>query len=132
MQQKNALPIQFFQFNALTDEQKEELGKFAVLTKEKIVPIANADRYKPKAVVELVQGELIKKGLKNPKKIFSMHVHTEFWKKHKVRPPHGSTSPEKTETRYCVYDNAHRDYVYLQEWVDLIVKELTAPIEGKT
>lgn len=123
---KNALPVQFVQYNALTDEQKEELGKFSVLHKDKIVPMVNMNSYKPTEVVKLVQQKLHEIGYKNVEALFKTNTHTNFWKRYKVRPNSASSRPEKTDTKYCVYDRAHRDYVYLQEWIDLIVKDLTS------
>jgi len=39
------------------------------------------------------------------------------------RPLGGAKKPETTEDRYCIYDNAHRDYTYTKEWVDFLVNE---------
>ena len=45
------LPIQFVQFDKLTDEQKAEFEKFAVMVKWKAAGVANAGLLKPGAVV---------------------------------------------------------------------------------
>jgi len=53
-----------------------------------------------------------------------MNWHTQMWKKHKVRPSSKDEDPKKCETQYCQYDELHKDYIYTDEWVDLLVKEI--------
>ena len=74
--------------------------------------------FKPKTVVEIVADRASVR--------FTMHNHTVAWKKHKIRPAKASKSqPQQTNKKYCVYHKAHGDYTYSQEWVDLLVGELT-------
>lgn len=42
----------------------------------------------------------------------------------KVRPPSGAARPALTETRYCVYDEPHRDYLYTDAWVRKLARDL--------
>jgi hypothetical protein len=72
-------------------------------------------RYKPGDVTKLV-----KEATGKP---FSMSDHTAAWQKHKVRPPSGAKSPEKTNRDYCIYHPAHRDYTYNDKWIGLLVAE---------
>jgi hypothetical protein len=55
---------------------------------------------------------------------FTMNLHTRAWRHWGVRPAAGTDKPEKTRAQYCVYDNAHKDYLYTQAWVELLCKEL--------
>jgi Protein of unknown function (DUF3644) len=64
--------------------------------------------YHPKDVVSLVR--------KNTAKTFSVADHSRAWKKHKVRPPSGSKTPDKTNRDFCIYHAAHRDYTYTDRW----------------
>ena len=73
--------------------------------------------YKPGAVVSEVR--------KLSKAAFTMHDHTLAWKKHKIRPANGKPDPKKTNSKFCVYHKAHSDYTYSQDWVSLLVSELT-------
>lgn len=41
----------------------------------------------------------------------------------KVKPPAGG-SKTATDGRYCVFDDAHEDYIYTQAWVDKLIQEL--------
>jgi len=33
--------------------------------------------------------------------------------------------PDVTDSRYCIYDAVHNDYVYTQAWIDKLIAELT-------
>jgi hypothetical protein len=46
-----------------------------------------------------------------------------------VRPGGGKGAPEKTKPKYCVYDKPHEDYVYTQDWVELLCKDLAEPAQ---
>jgi hypothetical protein len=45
------------------------------------------------------------------------------FKRHKVRPATGANNPEITVEKYCIYDEPHKDYLYSQAWVDLLIEE---------
>jgi hypothetical protein len=77
-------------------------------------------QYKPGDVARIVR--------KASGKPFSVHENTIAWQKHKVRPPSGAKSPEKTNRDYCIYHPAHRDYTYNDKWIELLVTELGDPI----
>ena len=53
--------------------------------------------------------------------------HTAAWQHYKVRPPAGATKAEATDGKYCVYDAAHKDYLYTDAWVEKLAKELANP-----
>lgn len=109
--------VQFVTVNEANSGEVERLSKLNVLIKEKHVPVANLHLLRPKQVVQEVSD-------KRPSLRFTMGMHTESWKQLKVRPGSRSKTPEKTDSRYCVYDPAHRDYLYTQAWVNFLVKEL--------
>jgi hypothetical protein len=46
-----------------------------------------------------------------------------------VRPPKGDLHPEHTRPEYCIYDQAHEDYVYTKAWVDKLARDLADPGE---
>lgn len=115
-QSADALPIQFIQHDKLDDEQREQFDKFAVAVKWKTVRVANDNLMKPK--------EVIRRVAKATKKPFSLHDHTQAWKRHEVRPLAKSKSPELTKPNYCVYDALGKGYGYTQEWVQLLVDEV--------
>jgi hypothetical protein len=87
--------------------------------KERQVPVANLGFLKASQVVAQVRARV---GAP-----FNLAHHVKAWQKYEVRPGGRSEKPEKTKTKYCVYDTVHKDYVYTQEWVELLCKELTDP-----
>ena len=109
--------VQFITVDEADDDELERLSKLNVLIKEKHVPVANLHLLKPKQVVQEVCA-------KRPSHRFTMGMHIDSWRRFKVRPRSDSKTPEKTDSKYCVYDRAHGDYLYTQAWVDLLVGEL--------
>lgn len=126
-QSKDALPIQFFRYDQLSAEEKENVTKFALLVKEKEKPVSGKDLLLPGKVVELVQ-----KGLGNPKierngtkkNKFNPDTHTRCWRKYKVRPKNGSTTPSNTDTKYCIYDEPSGQYRYTKQWVNFLIEKM--------
>ena len=125
---KDALPVQFYPYDKMTEEEKRTVERIAALIKEKHIPVANDDKIKPGAVVELVQKALgnktIIKGKKRVDK-FNSTTHTLCWKKYKVRPESNSQHPELTDSRYCVYDSMNKNYGYTQAWVDFLIGKMS-------
>ena len=124
---KDALPIQFFSFDKMTDEEKKKVERIAALIKEKHIPVANDDKIKPGTVVEMVQRALGNKSIvKGKKRVdkFNMDTHTRCWKIYKIRPETGSSHPERTNTKYCVYDSMNKNYGYTQAWVDFLIEQM--------
>ena len=125
---KDALPVQFYPYDKMTEEEKRKVERIAAMIKEKHIPVANDDKIKPGAVVELVQKALGNKTIvKGKKKVdkFNSTTHTLCWKKYKVRPESNSQHPELTDSRYCVYDSMNKNYGYTQAWVDFLVEKMS-------
>jgi hypothetical protein len=108
--------VEFVHYDPTNAGQQEQLRQVTALIKERHVPIANLDLLKPKEVVARVASRL-----SFP---FTMDLHTRAWRHWGVRPAAGNDKPEKTRAQYCVYDNAHKDYLYTQAWVELLCKGL--------
>ena len=105
--------VEFLHIDEADEEQKARLKRLNVLIKDKHIPIANLDIKKPSEVVDTVSGAL--------PLVFNMHHHTMAWKHFQVRPVSKSNKPERTNQFYCVYDNAHKDYLYTKAWIDKFV-----------
>ncbi len=56
-----------------------------------------------------------------------MHDFVEAWRKLGVRPRSDSGHPERTDERYCFWDDVHRDYVYTQAFVQKLVRTIGRP-----
>jgi hypothetical protein len=96
-----------------------QLEKLKVLIKEKQVQVANQGKYTPQHVVNLVREAT---GLP-----FNINHHTNAWKLNQVRPqkkvPHGC------KIEYCQYDEAHKDIVYTDKWVQLLIEKVMDPVK---
>lgn len=131
----DALPIQFYQYDKLSDEEKTKVRRIAAMIKYKHgeSSVINDNLLKPSEIVRLVQEGLgDKKVERNGKKIdyFNMSSHSRCWKKYQVRPDKNSKNPKKTNKEFCIYDTAHEDYLYKEEWVEFLVKEISKEIAG--
>ncbi|QIH32321.1 DUF3644 domain-containing protein [Sphingobacterium sp. DR205] len=126
---KNTVPIQFVNYNKLSDEEKRNVGRIATIIKEKTksLYIANKDLLKPSKVVQQVQNGLrIKKIMRRGKLVdkFNMNIHTICWKYYEVRPENGSESPENVNNQYCYFDEPNAQYLYTNEWVEFLISEM--------
>ena len=121
---KDALAIQFINYDKLTDHEKAEVGKLVALVKYKNPPVANVDTIRAGEVCKRVQHALgdskVMRGLKQIDK-YNLVWHTRCWRHFKVRPPSKSKQPEQTDTQYCIYDKRHKDYGYTTEWVNFLI-----------
>jgi len=82
----------------------------------KLRPADDMYPFRAKAVAKEVQ--------KLSKTKFSIYDHTQAVSRHKIRPPNGQPDEKKTNSRYCIYHKAHKDYTYSQEWINVLVSEI--------
>jgi hypothetical protein len=108
--------VEFIKVDEGNKDELARLEKLNVLIKEKHIPISNLDLHKPTQVVTKVQANLPYK--------FTVNSHTAAWHHFKVRPKFGAAKPEVTDSKYCVYDAAHKDYLYTEAWIDKLSKDL--------
>ena len=118
---RNDLAVEFVNWNSLSTEDRKAFTKLGALVKDKIVKqsVVNLGGMKPGAVLKAVKK---KTGL-----TLSHHDHKCLLTIFSVRPAPNSTK-ELTETisKYCTYDEVHRDYVYYQDWVECVCKIIAA------
>lgn len=129
-QSADALPIQFVHYEKLTEAERNDVEKVVSLVKFKQVGVANAGLLRPKEVVSAVKARLADHDINEF--VFTSGTHTACWKHYNVRPRTGAGSPELTNAKYCIFDRAHKDYLYTQEWVDLLVDKILNPAERAT
>lgn len=116
--------IEFVKVDEASQEELERLERLNVLIREKHIPIANLDLYKPSQVVDELETRL-------PFRI-TLTTHTAAWKHYQARPAGGDPHPEQTRSEYCVYDTAHHDYLYTRAWIEKLARDLVAPEEFRT
>lgn len=111
------MAIEFVKYDPTNPEEMAKYDKAIVAIKEKHIPVANQDHLKPSMVLEKLKEAGHEK---------NMNWHTDMWKKYKVRPTNSATDKTACKTEYCIYDKPHRDYLYSQAWVNLLIeKELS-------
>ena len=109
------LAVEFVNFDLADKNQKENFEKIQALIKEKQVPVANQGKYKPKDVLKTI---FERTGIEK-----STNWHTDMWRKYAARPATNDQNKTKTAAKYCQYDVVHRDYIYTEDWVNLLIKE---------
>jgi hypothetical protein len=124
---ESALPIQFVHWDRLSEEEKQRVLQFGAMVKFKEIPVSNLDTMRAGDVVKKVQAALgnpkVERGGKSVDR-FNLSVHARCWRRYKARPPSGSSTPQETNPRFCVYDKRHDDYGYTQAWVDFLIDKL--------
>ena len=111
--------VTFLNSKDLGGEEVSRLQKLNVLIKEKHIPIANLDYFKPGEVVARVAEKV-------PYRI-NMQTHTDAWRHFEIRPKHNSPDPANTKPEFCVYNKTHRDYLFTKAWIDKLINDLSDP-----
>ena len=70
-------------------------------------------------------GEVVSQVHQKTGKAFTSHNHTQAWRKFEVRPRKGAAQPDNTKRAYCVYHAAHKDYTYSDQWIELLIAEVS-------
>jgi hypothetical protein len=113
--------LTFLREEELSEEQRSALAgldaKGMVIVRERHRPVSNVDKMKPGEAARRIEQSIPWR--------FSLYYHFILaWKRLGVRPDGGARFPERTDERYCVYDAAHHDYLYTDEFVDVVVQHI--------
>lgn len=110
------LAVEFIDWDDLTPDERENVQKLTAIIKDKTIKIegVNVGKLKPKNV----KARVVEEGIGD----FSIYCHVVLWKIFNIRPKENSENPFDTETKYCHYDEVHKDYVFNENWVAFIVK----------
>ena len=113
---RNDLAIEFVSWNELDSADKEIYQQITTLIKDRKVSIEgkNVGRFLPGKVVKKVRERIVPN--------FSQYDHQTLYTIFSIRPSGNDPDPYITNTKYCHYDFANRNYVYQESWVDFIVK----------
>jgi hypothetical protein len=109
--------MRFVRLEDLPEEQRGQLEEVRTIIRDRHVPVSNIDRHRPGAVCSRVSETL---GVR----FTPSSDHVRAWKHYGVRPESGSADPTRTDSRYCVWDSAHGDYVYTDAWIRKLTTEL--------
>jgi len=114
--------MRFVRDDEMTDEQREARDVVQTIVRNKQVAVQNKGKHKPGAVAKIVSDRL---GVK----FSAFGHHVAAWKHYGVRPERNDGRPELTESKYCVWDEPHDDYLYTDAWVRKLTVELADPSE---
>lgn len=110
------ITIEFIKYDPENQEDMEAYKKHITLIKEKQVPVVNPGKLKAGKVALEVEKRINKK--------FSVSFHHPIaYKYYKVRPT--EMKADGCNITYCQFDDAHKDFVYTQEWIEFLVKKLS-------
>lgn len=114
------IAIEFIKYDPTNPEEMKQYEKFIVAIKEKRVI---NEGFKAGEVAAKVYNAL-KDEMPQDWKFNASYHHAKCWKYYNIRPEKGDPNPEKTKEKYCYYDKPFDQYVYTQEWIDFLIKEL--------
>jgi hypothetical protein len=120
---RNDLAIEFVNWNALDEDDREKFDKLTTIVKDRVVKseVINPSRVKPGKVLEEVQKKCGIKFSHTDHKyvlaIFSVRPYKEFDKTQEQ-------DPFETNTKYCHYDEAHKDYLYQECWIEFLINNI--------
>ncbi len=107
--------IEFVRFDPADPAEMAQYEKMIVGIKEKVVSVVNPGHYKPSTVLAMINSKAkIDKG---------MGWHTQMWKKYQVRPPTQCKNPRDCKVEFCQYDEPHKDYIYTDNWVAMLIEK---------
>ena len=111
--------IEFVKWDELNAEDRKAYKKVTAIVKTKIVKqeAVNVHRFKPGKVIEAVNKATSNK--------INHHDHKCLFVIFSIRPDTSYLGDKsKTNAKYCLYDEVHKDYVYTQEWIDVLIEVL--------
>ena len=114
---KDSIAIEFVKYDPSKPEEMKQYDRIVAMIKPKQIPVANLGLLKPGEVVRRVKDAL---GCE-----FNMYHHQLCYRHFNARPKRESPDPSACDTRYCIYDSVHRDYLYTEEWVQHLIKSLS-------
>lgn len=120
---KNDLAVEFVNWNVLSEDDKDKYEKLNAIVKDKVIKreAVNIGKIKPGQVLAKIKDKIDFKLNHTDHKyllcIFNIRPYPEFL---------ADTDPFDTNTKYCHYDEAHKDYLYQDEWVDFLIQFITA------
>lgn len=124
--QQGDVAVEFIKYDPTKPDEMQQYDQITALIKPAVAQVANAGRLKAGDVCKSVQ-PVVQEICGKDKKFVASYHHARACQFYQVRPPAGDKHPEKTDTRFCHYDAAHRDYVFTKQWVAFLIAEMRKP-----
>ena len=125
-QGQSDVAVEYVKFDPANPEQMEGFEKLTAIIRPTVSQVVNAGRLKAGDVCRKIQ-PVVKQICGQSACFAASYHHAKACEFYKVRPKKGEPNPEKTKLEYCQYDDAHKDYVFTNQWVDFLTHELKRP-----
>ena len=117
---RNDLAVEFVNWNSISDADKENYEKVTAIIKDKVIKkeAINPGKRKPGEVVSKINSEI--------DFVINHYDHKCLYCCFNIRPASANDieDPFDTNTNYCHYDEAHDDYIFQDEWAELIIRAI--------
>lgn len=114
----DALAVQFTRWDDMTEEERAlvtELGRRGqAIIREQKRPVVGHGLLRPHEAEQQVAAAIPFR--------FTSHHFLRAWQIKGIRPKSGDPNPERTDERYCLYDELSRSYGYTEVWVKWLIK----------
>lgn len=125
-QGQDDLAVEFVQFNPGRPDEMEKYQQMITLMKPRVQEAVNVGRMKPGEICKVVE-PIVKHVVGQEAKFTASFHHVAAVCYFKVRPVKGEGDPNKTNGKYCIYDSAHKDYLFTPAWLTFLSEELKKP-----
>jgi hypothetical protein len=113
------LSMNFVSWDELTDEEQKRISTMGrdgrTIIRERTRDVVNHGLFKPKTICDMVENSISFR--------FGQYEHKTAYKRHGLRPDKGCEHPERTDERYCRYDEVNKDYLYTRAWADRLIEK---------
>ncbi len=117
---RNDLAVEFVNWNAISEADRENYEKVTAIIKDKVIKkeTINPGKRKPGEVISKINSEI--------DFTINHYDHKCLYCCFNIRPASANDieDPFDTNTNYCHYDEAHNDYIFQDEWAELIIKSI--------
>lgn len=117
------LAVEFVKYNPDDPNEMKQYNKVVAMVKPAVTQVANQGCLKASDVCRAVE-PVVQDVVGPMSKFNASYHHAAACRFYKVRPLKSAADPTKTNTQYCHYDEAHRDYVYTEAWKKFLIQEM--------
>lgn len=113
---RNDVAVEFVNWSDLSDQDKENYEKITTIIKDKVVKVEaiNVGKLRATDLINEVNEKCINK--------INQFDHKCLYFIFSIRPVGKNIqSPFDTNTKYCLYDEVHNDYIYSDDWSQYII-----------
>lgn len=121
----DALSIQFTRWDDLTDAEKAVVARLGrrgqTIIREQKRSVVGHGLLRPTQAEQMVASAV--------PFVFNSRHFLDSWRRKGIRPSKGSPHPERTDERYCLYNELSGNYGYTGAWVKWLIKHCSSETE---